>query len=56
MANALRQADELIWVFDQYFWGEAYARLVNRQLKDKARLCTILILPPYADDPSTAAR
>jgi phosphatidylserine/phosphatidylglycerophosphate/cardiolipin synthase-like enzyme len=58
MANALQQADELIWVFDQYFWGEAYARLVNRQLKDKNKtgLCMILILPPYADDPKTAAR
>lgn len=56
MANALRQADQLIWVFDQYFWGEAYARLVNGQLKNKAGLCIVLILPPYADDSSTAAR
>jgi phosphatidylserine/phosphatidylglycerophosphate/cardiolipin synthase-like enzyme len=47
--NAVRQAQQLIWMFDQYFWSLPLARLLNRQLQTVPTLRLILILPPYAD-------
>ena len=52
IANACQAADELIWIFDQYFFSRPLARLLNHQIKNdkKKRLCVILVLPPYADN------
>lgn len=52
IANACQAANELIWIFDQYFFSRPLARLLNHQIKNdkKKRLCVILVLPPYADD------
>lgn len=47
--NAVRNAQQLIWMFDQYFWNLPLARLLNHQLQAVATLRLILILPPYAD-------
>ncbi|MCK9442396.1 MAG: phospholipase D-like domain-containing protein [Methanothrix sp.] len=51
IANACQAADELIWIFDQYFFSRPLARLLNQRIKDdkKKKLCVILVLPPYAD-------
>ena len=50
MVNAVKQATELIWIFDQYFWSLAFSRWANKQLKARPNLCMIVILPPHADD------
>lgn len=52
IANACQAANELIWIFDQYFFSRPLARLLNHLIKNdkKKRLCVILVLPPYADD------
>jgi hypothetical protein len=52
IANACQAAEELIWIFDQYFFSRPMARLLNHLIKnDKMKkLCVILILPPYSDD------
>jgi phosphatidylserine/phosphatidylglycerophosphate/cardiolipin synthase-like enzyme len=49
IARAVQRARELIWMFDQYFWSEPLARLLNAQLLQWPTLHLILILPPYAD-------
>jgi phosphatidylserine/phosphatidylglycerophosphate/cardiolipin synthase-like enzyme len=49
IANAVKQARELILIFDQYFWSRPFARLVNAQLKARQDLHVIVILPPHAD-------
>jgi phosphatidylserine/phosphatidylglycerophosphate/cardiolipin synthase-like enzyme len=49
IANAVWQAQELIWMFDQYFWSVPLARLLNAALLRRQALRLILILPPYAD-------
>ena len=49
ITNAVKQARELIWMFDQYFWSQPLARLLNAQLKANPGLRLILILPPHAD-------
>lgn len=49
IANAVWQAQELIWMFDQYFWSLPLARLLNARLQARPELRLILILPPYAD-------
>jgi len=52
IANACQAADELIWIFDQYFFSRPFARLLNHLIRNdtKKKLCVILVLPPYADD------
>ena len=54
--NAVRQARELILMFDQYFWNVPLARLLNAQLLAWPNLRLIVILPPYADTLSTERR
>jgi len=50
--NAVRKAEQMIWLFDQYFFSRPLARLINAQLKDQSRpnLHVVVILPPFADD------
>ena len=52
IANACQAANELIWIFDQYFFSRPLARLLNHQIKNdkEKKLCVILVLPPYAND------
>ncbi len=52
VANASQAANELIWIFDQYFFSRPLARLLNHQIRNdnEKKLCVILVLPPYADD------
>ena len=52
IANACQAADELIWIFDQYFFSRPLARLLNHLVKEdkKKKLCVIIVLPPYADN------
>jgi hypothetical protein len=52
ISNACQAAEELIWIFDQYFFSRPLARLLNHRIKNdqKKKLCVILVLPPYADD------
>jgi phosphatidylserine/phosphatidylglycerophosphate/cardiolipin synthase-like enzyme len=52
IANACQAADELIWIFDQYFFSRPLARLLNYRIRNdkKKKLCVILVLPPYADN------
>jgi hypothetical protein len=51
IANACQAADELIWIFDQYFFSRPLARLLNHRILNdkKKKLSVILVLPPYAD-------
>jgi hypothetical protein len=49
-SQAISRATALIWIFDQYFWSEAVARLLNQRLRQCATLCVIVVLPPFADD------
>jgi phosphatidylserine/phosphatidylglycerophosphate/cardiolipin synthase-like enzyme len=55
IANAVKQARELIWMFDQYFWSRPLACLLNAQLKANPGLRVIIILPPHADTQAPAA-
>lgn len=48
-AKASKTASELIWIFDQYFWSQPLARLLNSRLKGTPNLRLLLILPPYSD-------
>jgi phosphatidylserine/phosphatidylglycerophosphate/cardiolipin synthase-like enzyme len=47
--HAVKQSNELIWMFDQYFWSLPLARQLNYELTQKPGLHVIVILPPYAD-------
>ena len=49
--QAANAAQHLIWIFDQYFWSQAYARLLNQLVNDLTRpdLNIIVILPAHAD-------
>lgn len=51
-ANAVMQATNLIWIFDQYFWSVPYARLLNQRLKQCPTLGVVVVLPPHADTPA----
>jgi phosphatidylserine/phosphatidylglycerophosphate/cardiolipin synthase-like enzyme len=49
ISKAAAKGNELIWIFDQYFWSEPLARLINSRLKTSSSLCVLIILPPHAD-------
>jgi phosphatidylserine/phosphatidylglycerophosphate/cardiolipin synthase-like enzyme len=47
VANAVKQATQLITVWDQYFWSEPVARQLGAQLMANQNLCLLIVLPPY---------
>ncbi len=49
-AHAASAATELLWIFDQYFWSRAYARLLNARLREVPTLRIVVVLPPWADN------
>jgi PLD-like domain len=49
VANAMAAAQGLIWIFDQYFWSEPAARLLNYRIQNNPKLCVLIVLPPHAD-------
>jgi phosphatidylserine/phosphatidylglycerophosphate/cardiolipin synthase-like enzyme len=55
IANAVSQAQELILMFDQYYWSRPLARLLNAQLVANPRLHVIIVLPPHADSQTAVA-
>ena len=51
LSNAIKNASELIWLFDQYFWSQPTARLLNDLVRQQgSTVQVIVVLPPYADD------
>ena len=49
ISNACQHANELIWMFDQYFWDLPLARLLANRLSSTPSLHVIVVLPPYGD-------
>ena len=49
LVKAISQSTQLIWIFDQYFWSQPFARLLNARLRQVSSLYVILVLPPHAD-------
>lgn len=50
IAKACKQAQRLIWIFDQYFWSRPLALLLNSRLRQEPQnLYVLIILPPCAD-------
>jgi phosphatidylserine/phosphatidylglycerophosphate/cardiolipin synthase-like enzyme len=57
VAHAANKAQQLIWIFDQYFWTQPLARQLNARLKNTGSLRVIVVLPPWADtEPGTIHR
>ncbi len=46
ISRAVSKSQQLIWIFDQYFWSLPLARQLNEQLKSTATLRVIVLLPP----------
>jgi len=44
-----KKAQDLILIFDQYFWHIEYARFLAEQIRNKDHLHLIIILPPSSD-------
>jgi phosphatidylserine/phosphatidylglycerophosphate/cardiolipin synthase-like enzyme len=51
LARAAVSADNLIWIFDQYFWSRPYAQLLAQLVGSKASLHVIVIVPVHSDIP-----
>jgi phosphatidylserine/phosphatidylglycerophosphate/cardiolipin synthase-like enzyme len=49
LVSAITRSTELIWIFEQYFWSQPVARILNAQLQKVSSLYVILVLPPHAD-------
>jgi phosphatidylserine/phosphatidylglycerophosphate/cardiolipin synthase-like enzyme len=49
ISKAIGRANELIWMFDQFFWSEPLTRQLNARLKTVSTLCVLIVLPPHAD-------
>ena len=43
-----KQTEQLLRIFDRYFWSQAYGRRLNRRLKDAPSLRSVIVLPPWA--------
>ncbi len=55
VANAISNATELIWIFDQYFWSQPLAVQLRSQLLAHPELRALIVVPPYADAVARAA-
>jgi phosphatidylserine/phosphatidylglycerophosphate/cardiolipin synthase-like enzyme len=49
ISHAMSQTQNLIWIFDQYFWSVPLARQINAHLQAATGVHVIVLLPPYAD-------
>lgn len=49
VAEACKQARELIWIFDQYLWSRPLCRLLHRMMIASPSLHVVVVLPPHAD-------
>src|SRR5438034_10791402 len=49
VTKAIKAATERNWIFDQYFWIEPAARLLNQCLQNTSSLYVLIVLPPHAD-------
>jgi len=52
VANAVKQATQLITVWDQYFWSEPFARQLGAQLQANPNLYLLVVLPPFGSTDS----
>jgi phosphatidylserine/phosphatidylglycerophosphate/cardiolipin synthase-like enzyme len=49
LVKAISQSTQLIWIFDQYFWSQPLARLLNARLRQDENHVQRADLPPHAD-------
>jgi phosphatidylserine/phosphatidylglycerophosphate/cardiolipin synthase-like enzyme len=50
VSRAVGASQQLVWIFDQYFWSLPLARFLNyRVCRQGSELHVIVVLPPFAD-------
>ena len=47
VANAVKQATQLITIWDQYFWSEPLAKLLASQMMTHTEMYLLIALPPF---------